>query len=133
MKKKEADVISKIKSNPKEFYKYAKKKATGNPDIGPLLDNDGGVTNDVSKITKILSQKYESVFSVPQGDITRIDLAELYTDSDRIFTQVDVTAEIVNEAINEIPNNLSAGPDGILPIFPKKGGSSLRNIWISPI
>ena len=81
LKKKENDVISKIKSNPKEFYKYAK-KATGNPDIGPLLDKNGDVTNDVSKMTKNFSEQYESVFSTPQCDISSIDLAELYTECD---------------------------------------------------
>ena len=57
MNKKEDDVVRKIKSNPKEFYKYAKKKATGNPDIGPLLDKSGNITNDVTRMTRILSDQ----------------------------------------------------------------------------
>ena len=36
---------------------------------------------------------------------------------------MDVTTEIVNEVLNKIPNISSAGPDGMEPVFLKKGGS----------
>ena len=40
-----------------------------------------------------------------------------------IFTKIDVTTEIVNEVLNKIPNISSAGPDGMAPVFLRKGGS----------
>ena len=36
---------------------------------------------------------------------------------------MDVTTELVNKVIYKIPNISSAGPDGMEPVFLKKGGS----------
>ena len=33
----------------------------------------------------------------------------------------------MNEALNKIPNKSSSGPDGMMPVFLKKGGSFITN------
>ena len=82
LRKKVSDVISKIKSNPREILQICQDKAIGSPDIDPLSVKNGDVTNHVSQLTKILSKQYKPVFSTPRCDINSIDLAVLYTECD---------------------------------------------------
>ena len=123
IRKVEDEVVSRIKNNPREFYRYAKSKTQVRNIIGPLKENDQNINSDESKMASILSKQYESVFSVPQVNISNMNLGDISIPDDRpILSKVTISEITMSEAIDEIPNNSVPGPDGIAPPFIKKGG-----------
>ena len=61
--KREKEAISKVKSNPKHFFKFAKKKGNGCNEIRFLQTDDGSITNDSFEMANILNRQYYSVFN----------------------------------------------------------------------
>ena len=68
IRKVEDEVVSRIKNNPREFYRYAKSKTQVRNVIGPLKENDQNINSDESKIASILSKQYNSVFFCHSGE-----------------------------------------------------------------
>ena len=54
-----------MKKDPKVFFKYAKKFSKSTSDIGPFVDKSGDVILNPEKITEMLKEQYESVYSTP--------------------------------------------------------------------
>ena len=48
--KKECEVISNLKDNPKAFYKFARTKSIVQSDVGPLKDKNGNYETDTLSI-----------------------------------------------------------------------------------
>ena len=65
--KKELDVINKIKTNPRAFYSYAKKKSKVITSIGPLVDTNNKLQSDPTVMSNILQEKYKTAFSNPDS------------------------------------------------------------------
>ena len=61
----EHEATSKITSDPKFFYKFAKRSSKTKTNIGPLLTNDNTLSNDPKVISELLLHQYNRVFSVP--------------------------------------------------------------------
>ena len=109
--KKEMEVIAKIKTNPRAFFTYAKKRSKVITNIGPLLDKNKKLQSDPTVMSNILQDQYKTAFSHPDsGDINQPqqDTTDIPDFSDVIFTEEDVL-----KAINELGINSAPGPDKI--------------------
>ena len=53
---------SKIASDPKSFYKFAKRSSKTKTSIGPLITNDNNLSDDPKVISELLLHQYNSFF-----------------------------------------------------------------------
>ena len=65
----ELDASSKIKTNPKYFFSYAKRFSKTKPKVGPLKDlATNKLTSNSQEMANILQNQYCSVFAPPKAD-----------------------------------------------------------------
>ena len=109
----EHKVILAISKYSKYFYSYAKKFSRIKTAIGPLLDSAKKLVSCPSKMSEILKEQYDAVFSVPLEPM--ILSTEIFDIADNSVGSVlsDISFEPVDieEAIGELSANSSAGPD----------------------
>jgi len=111
---KENLALSKIKSNPKYFYSYAKQLSKVRSSISMLLDKNGLIKTDSKDMADILQEQFSSVFSDPAAvdvkdpcyDVP--DIKHPLLDHDIVLCEEDVL-----KAIQQIPSSSACGPDGI--------------------
>ena len=108
---KEIDVIKKIKTNPRAFYSYAKKKSKTITTIGPLLDKNNKLQSNPILMSNIMQEQYKKVFSKPEGGKKGQPLPDTSAVPD--FSDITITVEDITRAINEISPNSAPGPDKI--------------------
>jgi hypothetical protein len=114
----EQKAIEAIKKNPKYFFTYVKKFSKVKPSIGPLLNKLNHYAVDNNEMAKILSEQYSSVFSTPRHPLP--DPFEYFTSPDPTsLNDINFAEEDIIEAIDELSNNASAGPDGFPAILLK--------------
>ena len=116
----EANLIKKIKTNPRAFYTYAKKNCKSNCSIGPLLNANKILCSDPTEMSNILQKQYQKAFSDPTSGVKKpasdpADPASEINLSDIIFTEKDIIT-----AIEEIPLHSAPGPDKIPSKFLKE-------------
>ena len=114
---KEKEQIQNLKSNPAAFYKYAKSSQKNSTQIGPLKNMQMGkltYESDPQKMAQILSNQYESVFTVPNTAPRQYDFNPQAQLSDIEFSPSDII-----HTIKEISPTSAPGPDGITPKFLK--------------
>ena len=70
-------MIENIKNYPKEFYRWERKKSTVKSEIGPLKNEKNKSISGEKEMSEILSSQYQSMFSQPSEDITKMDLNNL--------------------------------------------------------
>ena len=70
-----------MKKDPKTFFKYAKKFSKSTSDIGPFIDRDGDVISNPEKITEMLREQYESVYSIPMESMKISNPLEFFAQS----------------------------------------------------
>ena len=106
----ERKAVSKIRTNSKFFFSYAKRNKTLSRSIAKLKF-DRSVTTDRKDISDILQDKFVENFSVPK-DVPEVHIDYSNQDDDTLdyltFTEADIIA-----AIDEIPSSSSPGIDGI--------------------
>ena len=106
------------------FYSYAKQFSITRSKIGPLLNENNEFTSSSSEMAEILSKQYSSVFSSPSTDspvFSQQEDQEIPTLTDITFSEQDIV-----DAIDELSNTSSSGPDGLSSIFEIQG---FRNFW----
>ena len=112
----ESKAIQAIRSNPKYFYSYAKKFSKSKTKIGPLLDENNMYTSSSKQMADILSEQYQKVFSKPVNH-------SVYKDKDSEVTSslcdIEFTEQDIIDAIDELSNNATSGPDGISAVLLK--------------
>ena len=127
---KEKSIISKIKTNPKALYSYAKCKSRVKSKIGPLSDGDGKLQSDAAVMSNLLQDQYLKVFSNP-SEKTKINIE--VNDKNTCITDIDFTIQDIENAIKLIPTNSASGPDKFPAIVLKKCSKSLSKalnvIW----
>ena len=99
----EHEATSKIASDPKFFYKFAKRTSKTKTSIGPLITNDNNLSDDPKVISELLLHQYNSVFSAPLAT---------HAISDCLST-ISVNEELIIDVIKELSCNSAAGPDGV--------------------
>ena len=118
----ETTATSKIKSNPKYFYSYAKRFSKHKPKVGPLKDpKTNEMTNDSHKMANILQDQYTSVFTKP---LPNYDLPEI-TENQPTLSNIDFSEQDIIQEIDTLSSNAAAGPDGFPAIFLKQVKSQI--------
>jgi len=126
----EIDATSKIKSNPKYFYSYAKRFSKPKPKVGPLIDpTTNQLTNDNQQMANILQEQYKTVFTDP---LNNYNLPETM-DNQSQLNDIDFTEDDIIKEINTLSSNSAAGPDGFPATLLKKANLQLAKplylIW----
>ena len=57
--------VHRIKTDPNYFFKYAKKFAKSDTEVGPLLNAGGDLVKDKKSMSNMLLKQFSSVFSSP--------------------------------------------------------------------
>ena len=121
----EKKALNAIKTNSKYFFAYAKKFSQTSKSIGPLLNKNNEYTCSSKEMADILANQYKSVFSTPIEDSIYSNITPSTNDKLTIQDFSFDESHIV-EAINELSNTSSSGPDGIPAILLKKCKESLK-------
>ena len=130
----EDHAVSKISSDPKYFYSYAKKYNTADNSIGPLKDKSGELTHDESKMANLLNEQFHSVFNTSHPNtekrvcldddllLVNCSLTNVFSESiaGTVINQITVTKEKVEKTIDRMKRNSSPGPDMIPASFFKE-------------
>ena len=118
LEKKEIDVISKIKTNPRAFYTYAKKHCKTYCSVGPLTDENNKLQTEPTKMCNILQKQYQKAFSDPKSGIKKPP--DNNNQSIPKLEDITFTEEDIIWAINQIPLHSAPGPDKIPSILLKE-------------
>ena len=125
--KRENDAISKIKTNPKYFFSYAKSLSKAKVGIGPLICNRTKTLVASPKLmSEILSSQYASAFSTPSSPPVSFPDDDATSTPHRIENVTFDESEIV-AAINTLSATSAAGPDGFPAILLKRCSQALSN------
>ena len=108
-------LLREIKSNPKAFFKYANSKRKVKTKIGPL-QSGSSLESGPKEMAEILSAQYESVFSSPLEDLPTANMAN---QTYQALVDIDITEELVREAVENMDENSAPGLDGITAYFLK--------------
>ena len=119
VKRKEEEVIRKIKSNPRAFYSYANRKRKRKCKIGPLIDSEGNLQSDPKVMADLLQKQYVKIFS--EEDNTPDNGESTEPDSDtNVLSDIEFSEEDIIKAISSMPEKSSPGPDKFPSILLKK-------------
>jgi len=111
---KEDKVVTNIKENPRYFFSYAKRFAKTKSNVGPLRDNNGNLKHKPKEMANILQSQYSSVFSDPNSPDIDLDATHTEKNNTSSLTDIEVTLELMMEAMSELNANSSA-PDCEIP------------------
>ena len=103
----EQSALQAIKSNPKAFYKYAKKFRKSKSLIKLLTNDDGSIISDLSEIANTFQKQFTSVFSDTSAPNKVVP--ELSEQVNSQFSDIDFSVDHVISAIDEINVNSSCG------------------------
>ena len=112
----EEKAVEAIKTNPKYFYTYTKKRSKCTSKIGPLLKDKDQLTDDNKEMAELLSKQYSSVFSKPKA---ASDDEEPVSPGSKL-SDIQFTAKDMEDVIDELSSNAAAGMDGFPAILLKK-------------
>ena len=114
LKNQEEQAVTKVKSNPKYFYSYAKKFSKKKCSISMLFDENNNISSNPRDIANLLQKQFLSVFSDPSKTNIQSELFEPpqvhhpFSDDMLEFSISDVI-----EAIDDIKPSAASGPDEI--------------------
>ena len=104
----ESRAVTKIKSDPNYFFRYAKKNSICNRNIGPLLNpNTHLITNDRLEMCSL--DQFYSVFTSPKPEMIVHDPVSFFScqsiipSDDYYLTDIEIDETIIIDAINAIP------------------------------
>ena len=108
----ETRAIATIKKNPKYFYKFIKNNSKIRVGIGPLQDEEGNLAPNNKKMSELLNEQYNSVFSAPDPKMTIKYPNDFFGDPQgNTLSDINITREDIIYAIKTISQNSSGGPD----------------------
>ena len=129
----EIKAIETIKKNPKYFYSYAKRFSKCTNSIGPLKDKSGNYIYNNQDIANAFSDQYKSVFSKP--DVPLPPARNIFPDDDNSdkLNDIHFTEKDLVEAINELSDKSSSGPDDVASVLLKNAkdelSTALHILW----
>merc|ERR1712082_386029 len=110
----ELRAIENIKSNPKYFFTYARRKLKTRKKIGPF-DMEGKKITSSSEICIKLVQQYSSNFSQPDPKYKIANSMEFFYMHDEntgpMLEDIDFIQKSIIDAIKEVKNNAAPGTD----------------------
>ena len=110
---------SKIKVDPKHFFRYAKRYSICKQEVGPLLNPlNNTLTDNKYEMCCLLVNQFNSVFTKPNQtsvikDPVTFFLSHTTREDDLFLTDITLSDSIIIEAIKELSPNSAGGPDGI--------------------
>ena len=118
--KDESKVIRKMKENPKVLYSYVNRESKRKVEIGPFKVGDKYIYEG-KELCKILIEQYKSQFSDNTMESNEEEISKLLDDfNDGDLVDLDITEKDIVDAIDDLDENSSAGPDDVPAIFLKK-------------
>lgn len=124
----EEKALESIKTNPKTFFRYAKKFSKTRVGIGPLLDDDQMVIHSPGHMADLLRSQYDKVFAAPRKNKEVHDPKSFFSNMDQTkptLTDIDFTPQDIGKAIDLLKNDSAPGPDGLPTLLLKKCKTSL--------
>ena len=117
----ESLAVTRIKSDSKYFFRYAKKFSVCASEIGPLYDKKRNLlTSDKLEMCAILLEQFNSVFTTPHPNKQVFDPDVFFSvesitcqDDELFLTDITITKSIIIDSIRELSSTSAAGPDGI--------------------
>ena len=112
----EQKAIEEIKTNPKAFYKFAKKKSVIKTKVGPFVIN-GETISDEKRMANILSKQYELICSHTLENISSNEfIQKLMMDNDMNsaapkMDKVEFSYESTKKIITKLSHNAAMEPD----------------------
>ena len=67
-------LLAALKKNPKYFYKCVENNSMIRAGIGPLQDEEGNLEPSNKKMSELLNEQYNSVFSTPDPTTTMTEI-----------------------------------------------------------
>jgi len=116
-KDEEQRAVQCIKNNTKYFYKFVKSHCARKEDVSELKSSSGKYVSSDNDKANCLREQYSSVFSVPMED-KDILLKEKFTDTEISDFHLDEGG--LKDAVKELKNNTSSGPDKFPAILLKR-------------
>ena len=110
--------VSKIKVDPKHFFRYAKRYSICKQEVGPLLNPlNNTLTDNKYEMCCLLVNQFNSVFTKPkQTSVIKYPvtffLSHTTREDDLFLTDITLSDSIIIEAIKELSPNSAGGPDG---------------------
>ena len=99
----ETRAIAAIKRNPKYFYKFVKSNSTIRAGIGPLRDKEGNLEPRNLKMSELLNEQYNSVFSIPDPTKSIVNLRDFFGNPQaNTLSDINITRVIVIDAIKSV-------------------------------
>ena len=117
----ESLVVTKIKSDLKYFFRYAKNISVCASETGPFYDKRRSLlTSDKLEMCTILLEQFNSVFTTPlpskqaiDPDVFFYDESIAYQADELNLTDINITESIIIYSIKELSSYSAASPDGI--------------------
>ena len=113
----EESLARKIKEQPKAFYSYVRSKTKTKERVGPLLNNDGIVTNNKKEMSGLLNEFFASVFTkedkrnIPELILREEDNQPIRVESN--YSDIEITEEGVLKVIKGLKANKTGGVDDL--------------------
>ena len=124
----ETRAIEYIKSNPKYFFTYARKKLKTRNKIGPF-DMGGEKITGLLEICIKLAEQYSSSFSQPDPKYKIENPREFFSMNDEnagsVLGDIDFTQKSIIDAIKDVKNNAAPGTDRFPAILLKECAEEL--------
>ena len=112
----EAEVVSRMKTNPKAFFAFAKARQQTRAKVGPFIDPSSGLPNpDPDFTAEQLSEQYSSVFVQPRAEWAVPSPPEFFAteSAQNKITDFNFTEQDIVRACKELKPDSAPGPDGI--------------------
>ena len=114
----ELKAVQAIIKNPRYFYSFAKKNNKLKTTVGPLLNEEGELSDDPKAMADLLQKQYTSVFSDPNS--TKKKIPNIKINIENSLENFDFNCEDIEKAINEISENSACGENDLPAIILKK-------------
>ena len=116
--------VSKIKVDPKHFFRYTKKYRICKQEVGPLLNPlNNTLTDNKYEMCCLLANQFNNVFTKPKqtsvikDPVTLFFLSHATREDDLFLTDITLCDSIIIEAIKELSPYSAGGTDGIPTSF----------------
>ena len=105
----ETKIAEEVKDNAKSFWNYVKSRSKTNAGIPELVTEDGTFAKTDQDKAEVLNAFFGSVFTVE--DLTALPTMTKISDKD--ITDIEFSAQEIDELLCKLDINKSPGPDGI--------------------
>ena len=110
-----------FQNNPKYFYKFIKNHSKIRAGIGPLQDEKGNLEPSNKKMSELLNEQYNSVFSSLDPMMTVKYPKDFFGHPQgNTLSDINITKEDIIDTIKIISQNSSEGPDEFPAILLKQ-------------